>query len=326
MEAPRIRFQAPTPSQEPISVKTDLPPPNDVKDKEETEEEIEEEPRMERLTFEDIVEDKKISKEERMKDLENLVKYKAEANERKFAGNKYLYHYQMENLCKTKVGNKPSLYEVMNDDRKYAKLYENAMKLKRTGTLANRLFEANRFNGAVVFFKPSTAKWLYKKFGATKVLDFTAGWGGRMLGAYALNIAYTGIDTNINLRPAYDEMIEELGRDNLKMIWDSCLNVDFSTIDYDFVLTSPPYVNLEVYENMTPFESNKQFYEKFMIPMIEKSLKYIKNDGRVCINISPKMYDDLISFGFRKCDEEYDLLQQKRLGKDKQDKIYVWVN
>jgi len=279
---------------------------------------------MERITFEQVVNDKQITSAERIKDLNNLIKFKADATERKFCGNNYLYHYQMANLCKTKV-KKYSLYEIMNNDIEYAKLYNKAIKLNRTGNLANRLFEAERFNGAVVFFKPSTAKWLYKKFGATKVLDFTAGWGGRMLGAYALDIAYTGIDTNINMKPAYDSMMTELNKDNLQMIWDSCLDVDFAKLDYDFVLTSPPYINLEVYENMTPFESNELFYRQFLIPMISKSLAHIKPGGRVCINISPKMYDDLIKFGFRKCDEEYDLLQQKRLGKDKQDKIYVWI-
>jgi hypothetical protein len=280
---------------------------------------------MERLTFQQVVDDKKLKGGEINKDLVSLIKWDANENARKFCGNPTLYHYQMENLCKTKVKKEGSLFDIMNDDEKYAKLYAKATKLARTGTLANRLFEAERFNGAVVFFKPSTAKWLYKKFGATKVLDPTAGWGGRMLGAYALGIAYTGIDTNVNMKPAYDSMIAKLGKDNLNMIWESCLDADFSKIDYDFVLTSPPYINLEVYENMTPFESNKAFYENFLIPLITKCLAHIKNKGRVCFNISPKMYDDLLKFGFRPCDEEYDLLQQKRLGKDKQDKIYCWI-
>jgi hypothetical protein len=278
---------------------------------------------MERLTFEDIVNDKKLGEGGRKKDLKNLLDYDATENKRSFAGNKYLYHYQMENLCKTRV-KKDSLYDIMMNDDKYKKLYEKAQKLNRTGNLANRLFEAERFNGAVVFFKPSTAKYIYQKFGATSVLDPTAGWGGRMLGAWSLGIQYTGIDTNTNLKPAYDDMIAELGKDNLQMIWKSCLEVDFSAIDYDFVLTSPPYINLEVYENMTPFESDKMFYTQFLIPLIEKCLKHIKNNGSVCFNISPKMYDDLLKHGFRAADQEYDLLQQKRLGKDKQDKIYCW--
>jgi hypothetical protein len=76
---------------------------------------------------------------------------------------------------------------------------------------------------------------------------------------------------------------------------------------------------------MTPFQNNT-FYDKFLIPLISKCLKHIHPGGRVCFNISPKMYEDLLRHKFRPCDEEYDLLQQKRLGKDKQDKIYIWTN
>jgi tRNA1(Val) A37 N6-methylase TrmN6 len=145
-----------------------------------------------------------------------------------------------------------------------------------------------------------------------------------MLGAWALDIEYTGIDTNTNMIEAYQAMVDKLDSDKLTMIFDSCLDVDFSTIDYDFVLTSPPYINLEVYENMTPYESNASFYKKFLIPLLNKCLANIKNNGYVCFNISPQMYSDLLKFGFRACDTEVDLLQQKRLGTDKQDKIYCW--
>jgi hypothetical protein len=279
---------------------------------------------MERLTFADIVNHKLIDEVSRQKDLKSIVKYDASVNVRCFAGNKYLYHYQMENLCKTRAKNKPTLFEIMNDDEKYENLYNKAQKLDRSGTLANRLFEAERFNSAVVFFKPTTAKYIYQKFGAKQVLDPTAGWGGRMLGAYALNIGYTGIDTNTNLKAPYDKMIAEMGKDNLNMIWGNALDVDFSKIEYDFVLTSPPYINIEVYENMKPFESDKMYYVKFLIPLIEKCLLHIKSNGWVCFNISPQMYEELMSYGFRPAEEQHDLLQQKRMGKDKQDKIYCW--
>lgn len=192
--------------------------------------------------------------------------------------------------------------------------------------MANRLFEGYRANkGAVVFFKPTTAKFLYKKYNATRVLDFTAGWGGRMLAAYALGIGYTGIDTNTNMKEAYENMLSDLGNPtNIQMIWDSCLNVHLADIDYDFVLTSPPYINLEVYEKMTPFESKTAFYKNFLIPMIDRCRQNIKRGGRVAINISPQMYKELLAAGYPVCAEEYDLLQQKRGGKDKQDKIYIW--
>ena len=280
---------------------------------------------MERVSFQDLVDSKKINEEERKHDLQNLKRFHADSNERKFCGNPFLYHYQMENLCKTRV-KKLSLYEKMNNDAEYEKLYKTAEKLNRTGTMANRLFEAERFNGCVAMFKASTAKYLYKHFKATKVLDPTAGWGGRMLGAWAMDISYTGIDANKNLESAYNGMMGELNSDKLKMLWDSWESIDFSTLDYDFVLTSPPYYNLEIYEGMPLFESKKYFYASWLIPLINKCLKHIKTGGRVCFNMSPTMYDELKSFGFRECDESIDLLQQKRLGVNKQDKVYIWLS
>jgi hypothetical protein len=284
---------------------------------------------MNDITYSDILQSKKISDAELKKDFLNLVAFKAESNDRKFCGNSILYHFQLANLLETRVKS-ALLKEVMADSEQKAKLVKDAEKRGRTGTDAVRLLECYRVNkGAVVFFKPATAKFLYKKFNATSVLDPTAGWGGRLLGAAALNINYTGIDTNITMKPAYDGMTESLstfGYDTTKsnMIWESCLSVDFEKIDYDFVLTSPPYINLEQYPNMTKFESNKVFYKEFLIPLIDKCLTHIKRNGNVCFNISPKMYTELLSHGYRPADEEVDLLQQKRMGKDKEDKVYIW--
>jgi hypothetical protein len=47
--------------------------------------------------------------------------------------------------------------------------------------------------------------------------------------------------------------------------------------------------------------------------------------GKVCFNISPKMYDEFLKYGGKKCDLEEDLLQQLGQQKGKaQDKIYIW--
>ena len=183
-------------------------------------------------------------------------------------------------------------------------------------------------------FKATTAKYLYNKYNAKSVLDPTAGWGGRMLGAWALDIDYTGIDTNIAMKPAYDAMIKMLDsktpaileKPNLQMIWQNALDVDFSQLNYDFVLTSPPYVNKELYEHMDPWESDQKFYTEFLIPLWDKCMKHIPAGKHVAFNISPKMYDDAIKHGLKPCDNEEDLLQQMgpKKGKKKQDKIYIW--
>ena len=282
---------------------------------------------MDTINYGDILASKKLTPSALKSDLINVLALKAETNERKFCGNPFLYHFQLGNMLETRTKH-PLLREYLSDPVLKEKLIKETEKRQRTGTDATKLYECYRVNkGAVVFFKTATAKYLYKKFGATSVLDPTAGWGGRMIGAWALGIPYTGIDTNTSLQSAYQGMIEclhSVKEANLRMIWESCLTANFETIDYDFVLTSPPYINVEQYEHMTKYESNNSFYKEFLIPLLEKCLAHIKRKGKVCFNISPRMYKDLLEAGFRGADEEIDLLQQKRAGKDKGDKVYVW--
>ena len=308
---------------------------------------------------------RKLTDEELDKDINSLVKWKADKNENKLIGNKTIYHYQFENIAKTKSdsGHTKSFYEWINDDILKVKLYNFMIKRNRNkerfsclgrgcdaklvsqrqplvedcspgtplrsnrNSILSEYFEALRANkGSVVIFRPSTAKFIYKYYNATNVLDFSAGWGGRMLGAFALNIGYTGIDTNINLKEGYDKFIFKTGKENLKMIYQNCLDVDLSKIEYDLVLTSPPYENVEIYENMKLFKNQNEFYIDFLIKMIDRCLYYIKNNGWVCINISGKMYKILTEkYKYRECDEKHILPQSKnQRNPNKIDYIFCW--
>ena len=288
------------------------------------------------VTIEQIEDHKLITQEELNKDLENLFGYDASENRNNFFGNPFLYHFQFKNLIKCHREGGDTIYDIYNNKVKWDKLIDSAKKRNRGGrTAAGNVYECFRINlGSVVMFKSTTAKYLYQKYNATSVLDPTAGWGGRMLGAWALGIDYTGIDTNTNMKSAYDGMIEMLNnktpaifeQPKLEMLWQSALDVDFSNIDYDFVLTSPPYVNLEIYEHMEPWESDELFYVDFFIPLWQKCMDNIKAGGTICFNISPKMYEDAVSFGLPVCEDEEHLKQQlgQQTGKKKQDKIYIW--
>lgn len=297
---------------------------------------------LDSVTIEDIENHKSISTSELRKDLDNLRNIDVSENRNNFYGNPFLYHFQFKNLLRCHRENGKTIYDIWNDPEEQKKLIDSARKRNRGGkTAAGNVYECFRINlGSVVMFKSVTAKYLYQKYKAKSVLDPTAGWGGRMLGAWALGINYTGIDTNIEMKEAYDKMIEfldaETGWNNdlfevektsdLKMLWQSCLDIDFSQIEYDFVLTSPPYVNLEIYEHMEPWQSDKAFYTDFFIPLWQKCIDNIKPGGHVCFNISPKMYEDAISNGLTPCDSEEDLKQQlgQQMNKKKQDKIYIW--
>lgn len=284
-------------------------------------------------TIEDIENCKDIDHDKVCKDFINLCKFEADTNPKKFCGNKILYNYQFRNLLKCKREKGKTLYEIFDDEELKEKLWRDSVKRNRRDKAPypspTDVYEANRINsGAIVFFKASTAKYIYKKFNAKSVLDFTMGWGGRMLGAQSLDINYIGIDTNENLKEGYEKMIKDIGFTKKPLlIWYNCLNIDYSQLDYDLILTSPPYINMELYENMTPFENDNKYYNEFLIPMMDKTFKYLKDGGRMCINISPKMYKDLTTkYGYRECDETEDLRQQ--MGQNfvvkSQDYIYIW--
>jgi len=285
-------------------------------------------------TFQDILHCKDISLNLVQKDYKKLCSFDALNNPRKFCGNPTLYYYQMINLlnCKRDIKKYLTIQEIFNEPIEVEKLWNETIKRNRRknqNPSATDMYECHRINrGAIVFFKSSTAKYIYKKYNATSVLDPTAGWGGRMLGASSLGIKYTGIDTNKKLKVGYDKMRKDLNisKKDCKMKWGSCLYFDFSKIEYDFVLTSPPYVNMELYEGMKPFENDKIFYRQFLIPMMNKCMTYMKRGGHMCINISPKMYKDLMSYGYQPCDIKEDLRQQlgQQYKTKSQDYVYIW--
>ena len=93
--------------------------------------------------------------------------------------------------------------------------------------------------------RAAAAIHMYKRYNATRVLDFTAGWGARMVAAMALDIDYIGIDSNKALKPGYEKIIKLLKpytKSKIKMYWSEAQKVNLSKArKYDYVFTSPPY-------------------------------------------------------------------------------------
>ena len=277
-------------------------------------------------TLEDLINEKKLTDEQYEKELSKLNKFTGNQNVRCLAGNPIIYHHQIKNLVKVKARKHFTFYEYMNDTELKQKLLDMTIKRRYKITPFNmyQTYSANK--NSISFFKPTVSKYIYKYYGATNVLDFTAGWGGRMLGAHSLNISYTGIDSNENMKQGYTEMIDKLKDDKLKMIWGNCLNVDLSKIDFDLVLTSPPYLNLEKYEMMDLFKDKDDFYNNFLIIMLNRCSEHIKNNGWICLNISIPMYNDLTkNYKYKECDEQH-ILQNSRGPKNlnRKEYIYCW--
>ena len=154
------------------------------------------------------------------------------------------------------------------------------------------------YYGSINLFKSSISINIYERFKPTSILDFTMGWGGRLVGACILNVPnYIGIDLNVNLKTPYLEMTNVLKTlnttTNINLIFQDALEIDYSLLDYDLVFTSPPYFNIEIY-NGTTKKTKNDWIELFYKPIILKTYKYLKKGGFYVLNISIEIYEKIV--------------------------------
>lgn len=278
------------------------------------------------ISYDQILKCKELSLDNMKKEYKKLEKVKDKPNG--FYGNKIIYSLFLKEMIETRRDKKnyKTIEDMFSNEDDKKKLIDLALKVNRRPKLTYiepvDIYEAHRLcYGSINTFKACQVKSIIDRFGGSHLLDPTAGWGGRLLGTISSGLEYTGIDTNTNLRDGYEKMIDICGGGN--MIWESCLDVDFSEIDYDLVLTSPPYINLEKYNNMTLFSSDEIYYKEFLIPLIDRLRSNIKRNGKVCINISDYMYKDYLKYGGTPCKQCEDLNQQMG-GKKNKELIYIW--
>jgi tRNA1(Val) A37 N6-methylase TrmN6 len=148
--------------------------------------------------------------------------------------------------------------------------------------------------GTINQFKPRVAACLYEQLKPTCILDFCAGWGDRCVAALAKGINYIGFDTNVTLKQSYQNMIDFYTRTlkqdncripNIDMHFSPSEQADFSQLSYDMVFTSPPYYDLEKYENMPEYESFEDWCKTFLCAVVENAWKYLKQEGWMCLNL-----------------------------------------
>jgi hypothetical protein len=215
-------------------------------------------------------------------------------------GNKVVYYFTDIERYDTKGKKGLSFFNFLENKenhfhRKYIQRmleYYGTNEIDASVKVWKRIF--NMYFGGVNVFKPITSFHLYLKYSPQCVLDPTMGWGGRLVGACALNIPhYIGIDNNQNLREPYDEMTKFLSNHSttkIELFWGDCITFDYSKIEYDMVLTSPPYYNIEQY-SFQEKRSKQEWNEKFYIPLVRETFKYLKNGGKYCLNIPIEVFE-----------------------------------
>lgn len=195
-------------------------------------------------------------------------------------------------------------------------------------------YNAYRRNyGSVNIFKPLLAMEYYTKYKPQCVLDFTMGWGGRLVGACALDVPhYIGVDANTNLKTPYSKLtrfLQPQTKTDITLLFQDALTVDYSKLKYDMVFTSPPYYNIEKYKHTSPYPTTRDWDELFYRPLFYATYTSLQKGGVYCLNLPKKVYENVCIPLLGKAHHQFPmrLMERNTSRKQKEYKeyIYVWV-
>lgn len=248
---------------------------------------------------------RKITKAEAIKDYNNLKSLpEMEVINHSSTGNKATDYFFQRERSKTKFKNKISHLKAWKTPKERKKIIEFAKKLRKTDNPKDGdLRSAMQFKyGSINQFRPAVARFIYQQLRPKRVLDFSAGWGGRLLAAMSMDIDYVGIDSNKNLFKPYEKMINLFdSNSHVKLIFQPSETVNFKELGmFDLIFTSPPYFDLEIYPNMIEYGSDENFLNQFFIPVIKKSFKQLKKGGFLVLNMPERLKDALKSLNICK--------------------------
>jgi hypothetical protein len=154
--------------------------------------------------------------------------------------------------------------------------------------------------GSIQNFKPMNARAVWEYICPVfrgNLLDFSSGYGGRMLGAMTSNLRYhyTGIDPNTKTFNGLEALGELLTECNMGAGY-AMNNIPSEEFDpepgfYDAAFSSPPYFNLETYTDeptqcMNRCSNIDAWFELYVEPTLRMIHKGLADDGIYAVNIA----------------------------------------
>jgi tRNA1(Val) A37 N6-methylase TrmN6 len=268
----------------------------------------------------------------------DLKKGTAKVSDRCRVGNNIVDYFTFEERLRTKGKYDINFYEFVERIDEFSKkkfiqnmllYYENVKNKNKTKNRSIVLKEVyNICISAINIFRPLVAMEIYAKYNPSCVLDPCAGWGGRGIGAAALNVPrYIGVEINHGLQEGYAQMADFLSarsETQIDMRFQDALSIDYSTIPpYDMVFTSPPYYFLEKYPNNKAYKNKEAMNEEFYIPLFKKTYEHLQPNGTFVLNVNKEIYEAVCVPLFGEALEILPLKKSKRQN-EYGENIYVW--
>lgn len=158
----------------------------------------------------------------------------------------------------------------------------------------------------VTSFRPNILTRIISLFKPKSMLDFSAGWGDRLIAAMAMGIEYTGVDPNSAVHKGYNAIIDffdkvpelHIDRNKYRLIRAPFEDVPLDELPkVDLVMTSPPYFDLESYskertQSIVKYKTENAWFNRFLAPSLDKCIKVLNESGYLVININQKSRDE----------------------------------
>lgn len=215
------------------------------------------------------------------------------------------FHPEMWNV---QCHNAKTPMDIFNDRQLFYTALRKRIKYSDTKLAPFNIRKSLKAFGAqgVSNFRPTIAKWVYEKFCPKDgiVLDPCAGYGGRLLGFLSSGAKkYFGVDPNEDSFNGNMKMAEKI-----LSLFPTKKSVELSLMPFeeyqpdvyfDLVFTSPPYFNVEKYDDFNKTQSYVRYPEYdlwvngFLKTLIERSHMFLKKGGHFVINTGSPITQDV---------------------------------
>lgn len=204
--------------------------------------------------------------------------------------------YFCHSFYKTTTEGNRTMYDAFSDEEVLRKAVINKMQNDRGSynfsnmTIIDEIKDM-RECGYVSIFKPQIAKYVCMKYSAEGdvVGDYSAGFGGRLLGAMACGRKYIGTDPL--MAPELKEMISYFNFKDCDVIQSGSEHYRGAENSIDLYWSSPPYYDLERYSDSLSQAYNKgeyYFYNTYWRQTLE-NIKFMLKPGKYFgVNVSDK--------------------------------------
>tara|TARA_R110000868_G_scaffold176916_5_gene414996 strand:+ start:8658 stop:9698 length:1041 start_codon:yes stop_codon:yes gene_type:complete len=210
-------------------------------------------------------------------------------------------NYFMPHMFEVKCNNFKSPMECFENDEMFKKAIRKRITMGDNMSDAGMRKALSWTSGTqkVSNFRPTIAKYIYDNYsGDGNVLDFSAGFGGRLLGATSSDMVkkYTGVDPSNKTFYQLCELAEEISEYNENTPYISMRNnaiedCTFGDGEFNLAFSSPPYFNTEEYayednQSFVRYTEAESWRDNFLVPLIDNCYRWVKDDGHFIINIA----------------------------------------